>query len=858
MSFERLYQFPTKPAPVAADILYVGDSANSFNEVQITIAELIGVYPSLSGIASVVLGDNTFPYVNSSGTYTAGTLTSLALSLLADSTTAAMQTTLGLGSAATLSVPITVPNGGTGLTTVTPFALIAGGGTSTANLQSLAGIGTAGQVLTSNGAGALPTFQTVAASPFIFGAGTPSALGGTGSTADGNYDLTYGQNSHSDSTTTWCFNFGLANTISTSASLSFAFGDGCTIESGATFAFVFGDACESVGSFSFAFGNTAIVNNSGSWVIGDSQANPFSDTTTDQFNSTFAGGHRWFFRTAGVATEAVAIDAAGNLINVRGQADQSALVQIPINAFNLVIENNQKTLILNPAGTLATGTVTTPPNPIDKQEIRVCTSQTITALTVAPSAGQTISNAPTTLLAGTGFSLIYNLATTKWFVLYSDEVGSVVTYPISLSNGGTNANLTASNGGIVYSTGSALAILAGTATAGQILRSGASAAPTWSTSTYPATNAINTLLYASAANVMSALSTGNSGVLVTSSTGVPSILAAGTTGQVLQASTSGTPAFSTATYPLTTTINQILFSSAANTITGLATVTTAVLTTVAGVPTWATGLSLGLGGTNAALTASAGSIVYSTASAMAFNAVGTTGQILQSGGTGAPTWTTTTYPATNAINTLLYASAANVMSALATANNAVLSTGATGVPVMSTTLPSGLSATNLTLTTPTLGAATATTLAFSPTTGGIIGTTVADNAGAGKVGEFISSVVLQASAVAMTTVTAKNITSISLTAGDWDVWGNVSYVISTTCTGVGGWISSTSATYPDDALLSLIGDTAAGTLITGSGMCVPQMRFNLSSTTTIYLTGYSIFSAGTSSGCGGIYARRIR
>jgi hypothetical protein len=243
---------------------------------------------------------------------------------------------------------------------------------------------------------------------------------------------------------------------------------------------------------------------------------------------------------------------------------------------------------------------------------------------------------------------------------------------------------------------------------------------------------------------------------------------------------------------------------------------------------------------------------------MAFNAVGTTGQILQSGGTGAPTWTTTTYPATNAINTLLYASAANVMSALATANNAVLSTGATGVPVMSTTLPSGLSATNLTLTTPTLGAATATTLAFSPTTGGIIGTTVADNAGAGKVGEFISSVVLQASAVAMTTVTAKNITSISLTAGDWDVWGNVSYVISTTCTGVGGWISSTSATYPDDALLSLIGDTAAGTLITGSGMCVPQMRFNLSSTTTIYLTGYSIFSAGTSSGCGGIYARRIR
>jgi len=59
--------------------------------------------------------------------------------------------------------------------------------------------------------------------------------------------------------------------------------------------------------------------------------------------------------------------------------------------------------------------------------------------------------------------------------------------PLTLTNGGTGASLTASNGGIFYSTGSAGAILSGTATAGQILRSGASAAPTWSTATYPAT-----------------------------------------------------------------------------------------------------------------------------------------------------------------------------------------------------------------------------------------------------------------------------------------------------------------------------------------------------------------------------------
>ena len=100
---------------------------------------------------------------------------------------------------------------------------------------------------------------------------------------------------------------------------------------------------------------------------------------------------------------------------------------------------------------------------------------------------------------------------------------STLTIPWTLANGGTNAALTASNGGIFYSTATAGAILSGTATAGQMLQSGSTAAPAWSTSTYPATNAVNTLLYASSANVMAALATANNGMLVTSAGGVPSI-----------------------------------------------------------------------------------------------------------------------------------------------------------------------------------------------------------------------------------------------------------------------------------------------------------------------------------------------
>ena len=94
---------------------------------------------------------------------------------------------------------------------------------------------------------------------------------------------------------------------------------------------------------------------------------------------------------------------------------------------------------------------------------------------------------------------------------------------LALASGGTNHALTASNGGIVWSDASKLNILAGTATAGQLLLSGSTATPAWSTSTYPSTNAANTLLYASSANTMAALPSANSGVLITSSGGVPSI-----------------------------------------------------------------------------------------------------------------------------------------------------------------------------------------------------------------------------------------------------------------------------------------------------------------------------------------------
>ena len=62
-------------------------------------------------------------------------------------------------------------------------------------------------------------------------------------------------------------------------------------------------------------------------------------------------------------------------------------------------------------------------------------------------------------------------------------------------------------------------------------------------------------------------------------------------------------------------------------------------TATTGAVTLAGTLNLGSGGTNASLTAVAGGIVYSTSSALAIAAAGTSGYLLASGGTSAPTWT---------------------------------------------------------------------------------------------------------------------------------------------------------------------------------------------------------------------------
>ena len=114
-----------------------------------------------------------------------GTVTSVAMTVPAFLSVSGTPITSSGTLAVTLSgTALPVANGGTGDTSLTAYAVLAGGTTSTGALQQISGVGTTGQVLTSNGASTLPTWQTPAGGSgfFYLAAGPTSVYGGTNAT----------------------------------------------------------------------------------------------------------------------------------------------------------------------------------------------------------------------------------------------------------------------------------------------------------------------------------------------------------------------------------------------------------------------------------------------------------------------------------------------------------------------------------------------------------------------------------------------------------------------------------------------------------------------------------------------------
>jgi hypothetical protein len=190
------------------------------------------------------------------------------------------------------------------------------------------------------------------------------------------------------------------------------------------------------------------------------------------------------------------------------------------------------------------------------------------------------------IIAGTGISVSYGTSG----ITISASGGAVEVETLTGNSGGAisptagNINTLGTGSITVAGSGSTLtteltgltnhAVLVGagtatitnvgpTSTAGQILQSqGSTTDPAFSTATYPSTTTINQLLYSSAANVVAGLATANNGTLTTGTTGIPVITALSSNGQIIIGSGSGAP--------LAATISAgtgITITNAANSIT---------------------------------------------------------------------------------------------------------------------------------------------------------------------------------------------------------------------------------------------------------------------------------------------------
>jgi len=187
----------------------------------------------------------------------------------------------------------------------------------------------------------------------------------------------------------------------------------------------------------------------------------------------------------------------------------------------------------------------------------------------------------------------------------------------------------------------------------------------------------------------------------------------------------------------------------------------------------------------------------------------------------------------------------------------LIGTGGGGVTVGSALTYGGITLSNVTTGTGNLVASISPTI----TTPNIVGVTGGSNALAGSVGEYISSTVAQGSAIAMTSNTPINVTSISLTAGDWDVWGNVGFTTGATTltTALWGTISTTSATFPASPGNGAYFNLNFAALTNGAWVFPTGMtRISISATTPVYLVSQASFNTSTQSVYGFIGARRIR
>jgi hypothetical protein len=98
---------------------------------------------------------------------------------------------------------------------------------------------------------------------------------------------------------------------------------------------------------------------------------------------------------------------------------------VPTTGFVINMSTGVSDLLLNPAGTLASGTVVLPIPQQDGFVVTISTTQTISAITISGTVGTTVINAPTSLAGGSSVTFQYVQSIQTWFNIGQSGKGVV-------------------------------------------------------------------------------------------------------------------------------------------------------------------------------------------------------------------------------------------------------------------------------------------------------------------------------------------------------------------------------------------------------------------------------------------------
>ena len=452
------------------------------------------------------------------------------------------------------------------------------------------------------------------------------------------------------------------------------------------------------------------------------------------------------------------------------------------------------------------------------------------------------------------------LSSTDWTTFNSKGSGTVSSVSVVSANGLAGTVATATTTPAITLSTTITGLLKGNGTAISAATSGTDYAPATSGTSILYGNGSggfsNVTIGTGVAFAGGTLSATGSGGTVTSVTGTAPVVSSG----------GATPAISMAA--ATTSVNGYLTSTDWNTfngkgsgsVTSVAQSFTGGLISVAGSPITTSGtLALTVAGTSGGIPYFSSGTTWATSAALAASA------LVVGGGAGvAPSTITTGTGVVTALGVNTGTAGAFVVNggALGTPSSGTV-TNLTGTASINT---NGAHNGTVGATTPNTGAFT--TLSASDTitpnqTKGIVGTTTNNSAQTGSVGEYLISTVSNTT-VTLATNTAANITSLSLTAGDWDVIGNLQLGTAAT-TNLTYWYSTISTTSGALATGSatasnVASPTAAGTVFGENAFTLlsPTVRVSLSATTTVYLVAQAGFTVAGLTAGGTLRARRIR